>query len=59
MRRALERVGEPHASTIKLAYFTGLTHAQIAERMRVPLGTVKSRIRDGIDKLRVEMGVTR
>lgn len=59
VRRALEQVGEPHASTIKLAYFTGLTHAQIAERMRVPLGTVKSRIRDGIDKLRVEMGVTR
>lgn len=59
VRRALERVGEPHASTIKLAYFTGLTHAQIAERMCVPLGTVKSRIRDGIDKLRVEMGVTR
>lgn len=59
VRKALGRVGEPHRTTIVLAYFTGLTHSQIAERMQVPLGTVKSRIRDGMEKLRHEMGGAR
>lgn len=56
VRKALGRVGEPHRTTIVLAYFTGLTHSQIADRMQVPLGTVKSRIRDGMEKLRHEIG---
>lgn len=59
VRRALDAVGEPHRSTLVLAYFTGLTHAEIARRTGVPLGTVKTRIRDGIAKLRTQMGVDR
>ena len=57
VRRALEAVGEPYRSTIELAYFTGLTHREIARRTGTPLGTVKTRIRDGIARLRRELGV--
>lgn len=59
VRRALDAVGEPQRSTLVLAYFTGLTHAEISRRTGVPLGTVKTRIRDGIARLRTEMGVGR
>lgn len=59
VRRALEAIGEPHRSTIELAYFSGLTHSQIAEHCGVPLGTVKTRIRDGISKLRAHLEVER
>jgi len=37
---------------IELAFFEGLTHSQIAERLQAPLGTVKSRILLGMNKLR-------
>ncbi len=52
VRRMLDFVGEPHSSTIKLAFFTGLTHREIASHQRVPLGTVKTRIRDGLAKMK-------
>ena len=55
-RRALDAVGEPQRSTLVMAYFTGLTHTEIARRTGVPLGTVKTRIRNGIARLRKEMG---
>ena len=57
VHRALEAVGEPYRSTIELAYFTGLTHREIARRTGTPLGTVKTRIRDGMARLRRELGV--
>lgn len=59
VREALDAVGEPHRTTIALAYFTGLTHTEIAKRMGVPLGTVKSRIRDGMAKMRTHLGEQR
>jgi RNA polymerase sigma-70 factor (ECF subfamily) len=40
---------------IELAFFEGLTHPEIAERLRETIGTVKSRIRLGMDKLRGRM----
>lgn len=52
---ALRDLGEPHASTIALAYFQDMSHAQISQQMDVPLGTVKSRIRDGMTRLRTMM----
>lgn len=43
--------------SINLAFFDGLTHTQISARLRVPLGTAKARLRDGLGKLKVCMGV--
>lgn len=52
VRAALEEIGEPHKSAVELAFLTGLTHAQISDLQRVPLGTVKTRIRDGLAKMK-------
>lgn len=59
LHRALEKVGEPQRSTLELAYFSGLSHTQIARRCGVPLGTVKTRVRDGLLKLRTHLKVER
>lgn len=59
VRAALDAVGEPQRTTLLLAYVEGLTHSQIAERTGTPLGTVKTRVRDGVARLRTEMGVDR
>ncbi|WP_285029502.1 ECF RNA polymerase sigma factor SigK [Mycolicibacterium sp. lyk4-40-TYG-92] len=42
--------------TIELAYYDGLTHVQVSERLATSLGTVKSRMRDGLRKLRDCLG---
>lgn len=55
VRRAIDMVGEPHRTTLMLAYFEGLTHREVAERTQVPLGTAKTRIRDGLRKMRQVM----
>jgi RNA polymerase sigma-70 factor (ECF subfamily) len=52
VREAVRQVPEDQRQTIEMAYFMGLTHVEIAERMGVPLGTVKSRLRIGLDKMR-------
>ena len=52
VRRALERLPVEQKKSIELAYFSGYTQAEIAELMGVPLGTVKGRMRIGLQKLR-------
>lgn len=56
VRRALGKLSEAQRQAILLAYFEGLTHPEIAERLETPLGTVKTRTRDGLGKLRKILG---
>ena len=56
VREALGQLPEEQASAIRLAFFAGLTHEQIAERQATPLGTVKTRIRRGMQRLRELLG---
>lgn len=52
VRQALRLIPEDQRRTIELAYFAGLTHVEIAQQMSVPPGTVKSRLRIGLEKMR-------
>lgn len=52
VRKAVQSLPEEQRKTIMLAYFEGYTGQQISERTGVPLGTVKGRIRLGMQKLR-------
>jgi RNA polymerase sigma-70 factor (ECF subfamily) len=48
----MARLPEEQKQVLALAYFQGLTHSQMAQVLGVPLGTVKTRIRLGMQKLR-------
>jgi len=52
IRKALQRVPEDQRRVLWLAYFDGLTQAEIADQLEIPLGTVKTRARLGLQKLR-------
>ena len=49
---ALRTLPEDQRDVVRLAYFEGLTHSEIAGRLEIPLGTVKTRLRLAFDKLR-------
>lgn len=51
----LGRLPEAQAEVITLAYFGGMTHTEIAEELDLPAGTVKGRIRLGMEKLRRDL----
>lgn len=50
---ALAELPDAQREALSLAYFDGLSHTEIAERLQVPVGTVKGRIRLALDRLRV------
>ena len=56
VRRALAQLPEEQRHTLVLAYFGGLTQSEIAAKLNVPLGTVKTRMRSGMIKLRALLG---
>ena len=56
VRSALDTLPDEQRRTIELAYFGGFSHSQIAEMLDEPIGTVKGRMRLGLDKLRRQLG---
>jgi RNA polymerase sigma-70 factor, ECF subfamily len=52
VREALKTLPQEQLKILELSYFSGYTHMEIAERLELPLGTVKGRMRLGLQKLR-------
>ncbi|RYE73809.1 MAG: sigma-70 family RNA polymerase sigma factor [Myxococcales bacterium] len=57
VRHAMEHLTEVQRQALQLAYFGGYTHTEVATMLDLPVGTAKTRIRDGLIRLRDTMGV--
>jgi len=57
VKAAMEKLSPNHRQVMELAYFEGLSQAEMAERMGQPLGTVKTWVRTALKNLRDELGV--
>lgn len=55
VRDAIETLPESQSRVIQLAYFGGFTHVEIAEMLDAPVGTVKGRMRLGLQKMREQL----
>jgi RNA polymerase sigma-70 factor (ECF subfamily) len=58
VRGLLAELPTDQRRVIELAYFAGFTHTQIADMLTIPVGTVKGRMRLGLEKLRSRMDMS-
>jgi RNA polymerase sigma-70 factor, ECF subfamily len=56
VREALDQLPEAQRTALRMAYFEGRTYREVAEFLELPLGTVKTRIRDAMKRLRHHLG---
>ncbi len=56
LRSMLNRLPEEQIEVIELAYFQGMSHSEMAEYLHLPLGTVKTRVRLGMQRLKAYSG---
>jgi RNA polymerase sigma-70 factor (ECF subfamily) len=56
VRQVLDSLNDDQREVIRLAFYAGLSHGEIAARLNAPLGTVKSRLRLAFSRLRDELG---
>lgn len=59
LRHCLAALTELQRESVTLAYYAGFTYREVAELLHAPLGTVKTRLRDGLIRLRDCLGVSR
>lgn len=58
MRTLLDDLPAEQRRVIELAYYAGFTHTEIADMLTIPVGTVKGRMRLGLEKLRLRMEIS-
>ena len=59
LETSLDALTDTQRGAVELAYFGGYTHTEVAGLLDIPLGTAKTRIRDGLIRLRDSLGGAR